>query len=373
MIDAETQKKLTQCLKSHSMTSRLLEFHKHEMVAFSSIENTDGQIQSYGSGNGEQSIHKSVFECLEHYHYRSSRPNYQTYKVKSIISQIEFNKDKILNLFNPSQMIDATEFTSLVSNQKILVPTNWIALGSEERTNKILFDHCSSSGYSFHINEACAIEHALLELIERHVYSHFLIDLFVDKENSAKKVSNEKFSEIQCIEHQYEGKILLIELNQFASVHTSLAIFYPTGNKKYIIPQVGAKSSYCKERSMLGAIAELKQILTLYSDEEKNEDLFFINKYSSNMHVSKILRLDGAEERLMPSQHQYNKKNTSAIPQNKKIIQLLNQMGYHALYRKIHEYKNGMCVVQVFIPGFEKFNLIRLGISVNTHKYGVLI
>jgi hypothetical protein len=119
---------------------------------------------------------------------------------------------------------------------------------------------------------------------------------------------------------------------------------------------------------------EMRQILFLYDDEVRREDLDVIEDVSFvNRHRPSVY--------LRPFAEAYNtcKLNGSKKPQTvsplrpcaanvNEVISNIQSDGYSPLIRIAKQFRSGAVVVQIFIAGFEKYNLVRLGSEVPIHS-----
>ncbi len=389
VVESQMRNKLDECLQELKLNKQIIEQSSDKRVTFSCLYNLEGEEVSAGSGNGLSSEVKSFAESIEHLFVYKFRSQILKKSISEIKNQIEFKNDKILNAIDKNEKIETSLFRSLLEPQKLIyVPTNYVEMGSQERDFHKLTQYFSSSGFSFHSNFIEATYHGLLELMERHIYSKFLLGYYnavsvnfevVNSGNEA--VDKWVFEHVKKMELQFNGKIILLLIISPFAVNTTLAIFYPNDNssdKKILIPQIGSKCALNFGESLVGSINELNQVLYLYSDEEKNEDQKILNKFLDDKNALNIVLLSDIKSNVNSyccfndSRLNYSKSGVAKLLKTTEdkisyLIIQLKDLGYYPLFRIINEFKNECCIVQTFIPGFEKFNLIRNGIKLEPH------
>lgn len=366
------QELLDSCLQELNAKANVLKSSSEYKVTMSQILDNSNNELAAGSGNGENSEQKSIAESIEHHCFLTSRPNYFQTNIEQVKQQKEFSKFKHIHTLDTKATIDVTEIQHLTNpSRTCLVPTNMIAFGHAQRTNSLLKEFSSSSGCSFHRSFDEAINHGLLELIERNHVSLFLLKklsgslITFEEEHSL----NQKFN---FINSSFKGKVELIKINQNSAVHTVVAIFR-SNDVRFPLPQSAHKTAWTISQAIDGALSELTQILYLYSEEEKSEDLNAIEILKNDLQHQDALWL---ENLLIVDSFHITKELYAAdneiTDQNKKekfirTVEQIQNDGFSILFQILKKFNNSCCVVQVVIPGFEKYNLIRLGTKVPTH------
>ncbi len=366
------QELLVTCLQDLNAKANVLKTSSEYKVTMSQILDSSDIELAAGSGNGENSEQKSIAESIEHYCFLNSRPNYFQTNIEQVKQQKEFCNFKHIHTFDTNATIDVTELKHLTNpSRTCLVPTNMIAFGHAQRTNLLLKEFSSSSGCSFHRSFDEAINHGLLELIERNHVSLFLL-----KKLSGSFITFEEghlvAQKINFINSSFKGTVELIKINQNSTVHTVVAIFR-TSNDQFPLPQSAHKTAWTICQAIDGALSELTQILYLYSEEEKSEDLNAIEILKNDLQHQDALWLENLllEDGFHITKELYAADNeiTDQIKKEKfvRTVEQVQNDGFSILFQILKQFNNGCCVVQVVIPGFEKYNLIRLGTKVPTH------
>lgn len=369
------RQRIQECVQELNLKTETLEQFQDGTVSFSALINDQQQEASAGSGNGALSEEKSWAECLEHAFFNPSRLSISSSSqisslksIQEIRAQTQFQKDGILKNLSGEQCLETVELKQISdSNILVSVPSEYVQIQKDKSRLPILPKTCSTSGYSFHQSPTEAISHGLFEVIERHQFSNLLI------QKSGMQISIDSLpvdilSRVKLLEQKFEGEIRLLIAEIEFDVVTSIFVFYPK-TSFFPIPQTAQKCKKTLLESIAGSLAEMEQILFLYTEEEQQEDLQVKAQMNSGLYDS-LVNLEFVRQFPQIS-FQSLLSRLESVPAVATslggIVQKIEQKKYYPVFRIIHNFSNGCCVAQVFVPGFEKFNLIRLGHIVPIH------
>lgn len=227
--------------------------------------------------------------------------------------------------------------------------------------------YSSNSGIAFGCSRHEAMLHGLNEIIERHTLSKVLMSLCGQHErrmlaSPSAEVLDQVFSSQAELRVTAEGMKILITKTIYG-VYFSMAIpKRPDG--RYPICPVGSGCSVNAYVAIERASTELLQTLELFDQSEKANDLkaYALIKRSLTLqpliHLETLRNIEYTRRRLDPPQR------TLVADQIDHIIKKASATGLRIRCRSLFTSDNECAVTQVYIPGLERFNLIRAGIPV---------
>lgn len=346
------------------------------IVATCALKDKNGVTLGEGAGKGINSKVGAMAESIEHF----ALDNYSCrdlvgFPVREIRHQQLLTMDGILaNLPDSSELIDCIEMTDAQQGRIVWLPAV-LQLPHDYLINKIkekprlsfLRRYSTNSGVAFGCSENEAVLHGLNEVIERHILSKVLMSLCGQHErlllaSPRREILDEVFARSAEIRSQAEGMKILITKTIYG-VYFCMAIpKRPDG--RYPMCPIGSGCSMDARIAIERAVTELTQSLELFDQSEMEGDLkaYALIRRSVNLHplISlEILRnIDYVFKRLDPPQR------VSVSDQIDSITAKIASTGLVVLRRAFLEFGNGCAVVQVYIPGLERFNLVRAGLPV---------
>ncbi|MEN0058354.1 MAG: YcaO-like family protein [Bdellovibrio sp.] len=355
---------LEQTLQEMQVRFESLESDESLQVSFGRLLTSDGNPLSYGSANGSLHKIKVIAECIEHACF-TKKSSTQTTTLRQIMQQKEFQTDRVLRSLDSNISTQTVSFQRWSEPQKsVQVPAIW-CMPVDKTAESLPASLYSSSGFSFGLHKDMSLQHGLLELIERHEVSHLLYALDHHLPWKVRKLEQPPLA--KELEKKFAGSLEVFEISRIFSVPTVFCIFYPDGkNSRFPLPQTSSKTAIHLETALTGAISEMTQILFLYSDEEYQEDLAITqNELLSIPHFSALF----LEELRKSSPHSFMPATSlpKDLPHLDVAVKKIEDQGYFICERTVQSFASGACVSQVFIAGFEKYNLIRLGIQTPWH------
>jgi ribosomal protein S12 methylthiotransferase accessory factor len=204
--------------------------------------------------------------------------------------------------------------------------------------------------------------HGINESIERHYTSYFFEDL-VDKKNRYQwKLFCGVNSKRDKIEKKH-GRVYTIVAQTKFSTTVALSFLVKSFKVKYLMTPMGAGCSYFSELAIQRSLDELMQCLELYTEEEYAEDKFardVLNQYSG---LKALINISSLQLEELCSEEEFIVEKQKPLSVNNQLVtitDLLEKNSYNVLYRILDDQPES-CVVQILIPGFERFHLIRSG------------
>lgn len=373
---ASVLEQINRYLSSQKFSATFATQNNESQVSNVLLKNKKNQVISEGSGKGQNHIIGALAETIEHHaleqDYMSDKELESTSK---LIQQSVTQKDFILNSLCQRQHenIKVDQFKDL-SGKKYFIPTDYInpTLNKHNELSELskkLKKYATNSGTCFSSSKEDALLHAVNEIIERHYYSYFLLELIGEKSNvlweKVKPKSSRYKHKIKRIEKTYEISLYSIACKSPYGTWVCLT-FALDSNNKYLQTQISGGASINLELAYLRSLDEIEQILSLYSDEEAKEDEFANKVLSNYPSLSPIIKISAntldkivrRKEFLLELQN--FKSKLLPAEQLAFLMNNLEKDDFKILFRQILKYNN-IGVYQIYIPGMERFNLIRGG------------
>ncbi|MNJ31984.1 YcaO-like family protein [compost metagenome] len=340
------------------------------LVATCSLYSPSGEEVSSGAGKGRYCELGAVAESLEHHFLEQcigDEP--EVISGARIHGCTHSHDDWLLKSVPASLDIPAFRLNSLHGDESIYVPAALLNPCSGyveeilETEASFLTKYSSNSGMAFGCTENEALLHAINECIERHALSVYYMS--VCKLMPALKLqipSNSFLEDAFCTDKTllaHAKKLTLFLTNEFYGAFFCIAIA-----KREIdcsLSVVGSGCSADPSVALYRAVSEQLQCSRLRRPKEKQEDLSTACMLGSSKRLSKLLTpiIDYPAETL--------NRGTSSQGMRAQIQQAtekLHEHGRSVFYRTLFNKPGLACVVQAYIPGLERFHLIRSGIPV---------
>lgn len=337
-------------------------------VAVSGLYDLDGNLVSEGAGKGPSCNLGAIAEAIEHYCLQNEkRSDFCTYSSEFLLSQASLRKDGIIrSLSGFDGYIPCVEFTEVYGEEQVAIPKILVSPEEEVPTSLcelFLNRYSTNSGSAFGCTLNEALLHGVNEVIERHVLSQVMLDsVGVSSGLTVIELSGgivEEFFPSLDFELRDVARIYYVP-NVFSSFFCLAIRDRQAG--EFLLPQLGAGCSQSFSLALSRAIFELRQVESLYAYDERLVDEQAIRI------IERSKRLEGLRLIFPPSA-----RNSNEMPplvsvdeqqperQLERVIESLKVHGHKVYYRIVREINEYSFVTQVYIPGLERFNLIRSG------------
>ena len=371
-----SEQKIRDAIFSLSLVPSVKYIDSSKSVATCTLSDGSGSKVAEGAGKGQYCQLGALAESIEHYaleHYSSH--GLVTRRINEVRGQASIKLDGILaNLPDSDAPIDCVELKDISNGSLTTVPAvmqlpdrSLVEKNTSRTETAYLSRYSTNSGIAFGCSKNEAILHGLNEVLERHMLSKILMSLCGQHDSILLRsvdptVMNEVFPEgSRFLALAISMKILITETVQ--GVYFAMAIpKQPDG--RYIVCPLGSGCSVDPRIAIERATTELHQTMALYDEDEKATDhsAFALKSYSSalrpliNLEVLRNIELSC--KRLEPP------RRLSVHEQVEFILEKVAATGFRAFKGTLLNFENGCVVAQVYVPGLERFNLIRAGIPV---------
>ena len=357
-------KRLHHHLGFHSKTKLS---RNNSLVATCHLYDSAYKEVSCGAGKGEHCELGALAESLEHYFVDKSTPS--LIESDQILQSIAPFDDWLLKSIPPDCQIPYFSLQALNSYDEIAVPAILIAPSSknideiEKTAAGFLSKYATNSGAALGCTENEALLHAINEAIERHALSMYYLSLCgLTSPPKLYQPSNSFLEETFAHDTELFRRTQKLEIyltHDFYEVPFCIAV--SRSRKKGSLSSIGSGSSINPTIAMYRAVTEQIQCEQLSGAAEKQEDLVAKKMLVHSTRLSTLLH--PCPTYPVPAFHP-PRTDLSVRGQVKRTLINLEKNNKTAFYRTLYQHPNLATVVQVFIPGLERFHLIRSGIPV---------
>lgn len=322
---------------------------------------------SSGAGKGESCDLGALAESLEHYFIETSTPN--STLSDEILKSLEPFDDWLLKSIPRGCQLPYFKLESVERYDEISVPAIILAptarnIDDIERTAAgFLTKYATNSGTALGCTENEALLHAINEAIERHALSQYY--LFLCGLATAPKLYQpsesfleETFAHDNKLFHLSKKLEILISHDFF---DLPFCVAFPRQKKTKTLCTVGSGCSISPSIAMYRAVTEFIQCEELYGPNERHEDFSTKVMLSSSTRLASLVHPSPScnVSELHPPQIELSIRG-----QIKRTLLNLKKHNKTVFYRTLYSKPELVTALQVFIPGLERFHLIRSGIPV---------
>ncbi len=346
-----------------------LEFLTPEkLVATCTLTNAVGDRVSAGAGKGQCCALGALAESIEHYLSESGK-YIETQQTLSdeLLSRTEFNDDWIINSIPSSCTLHTCELQALDDDARLPVPAILLSPGepltfqtSSNTDLAFLAKYATNSGTALGCSENEAVLHALNEAIERHALSVYYLSVCglappLNLKKPSSSFLHETFSShLSLLRHSEKLRIYLT--CDFYGTYFCIAINEQTTIDSLAV--IGSGCSVLPDVALYRAVSEQMQCELLHNDEEKEADTLAAKLLSTSSRLQTLINpvLPTAVKSFHPPRTALSLRN-----QIQQTLLNLKKNGRSAFLRTLFNEPGLACAVQIYIPGLERFHLIRSG------------
>lgn len=356
---------------------------KSETQYRAALEIQERMIRSHGKGVGLFGIASALYELLEHAVFEGGLPIVDIFTCDP--SQYEDVVPKGIDDFVLKQVLlsgssrRCLEYKRLFPHARVRFPVEIVggavAINEIKAQNKLLNEnrylyYLSTNGLGAGATEVEAVLHAILELIERDALSMFLIDVARKTPSGVKVVlSCDSYINYFLKNKDYMGGV---DIRLIPSVVGNVAIALSQVTDFRGRRQFGVGASLNKEYAIERAVLELEQEVISTGEEcvEGGRESVSLNGvYGEIFTCNSIPGSTGIE--VIEGGSSCDMHEISLIEKLETLVEALNQKGFYVysslIWRGGGQALSGSempIVVHVYIPGFERLQIIRDGFSV---------
>ncbi|MBA1202846.1 YcaO-like family protein [Pseudomonas capeferrum] len=341
------------------------------LVASCSLYDKSGVTVSSGAGKGDYCELGALAESIEHY-LTETNESYQPAECASATFQeCQFLQDDwLLKSIPIGKSLSSYELQGVDQEAKINVPAvlltpteKAVAEATSNPALAFLAKYSSNSGTAIGCTENEALLHGINEAIERHALSIYYLSLCelsppLKLYKPAASFMEENFIEHPAL-HQYSKTLDLVVTQEFYGAYFCIAVPKTTNPNR--ISVIGSGYSACSFTAVYRAVSEQLQCAKLQNSEDIETDKTISEILLSVPRLEKLLHLNPARTlEIIYPRHE----KLSVHTQIKNILISLRKNNRSVFHRTLFNEPGLACAMQIYIPGLERFHLIRSGCPV---------
>lgn len=342
------------------------------LVATAELYNEHGTLVESGAGKGPEALIGALAESLEHYAmFHANLPTCTTLGCDAIASQNEVKSDGIFtSLQRNNESLQCLHLSTLDGGAELFVPCTLlypikIKGGITSQSTRFLNRYASNSGAAFGCTKSEALLHGTLELLERHLMSRFFMavcmltapmKLYTPSATLlAQALSNNSYA-LQAAED-----LQIIIIKDKPDVYLAIALPRSGPGNRHI-SAIGSGCSLDIYTAIQRAVTEQFQSATLYDAKEEIADRKTLDVLCQSEKLKQLIDFAPVKDL---------KLDTLPISEDQIILPVREQLtflqksqsdiGKTIFYRTVMHYSGSSVVTQAYIPGLERFNIIRNG------------
>ncbi|MDR8384316.1 YcaO-like family protein [Pseudomonas sp. JL2] len=344
------------------------------LVATAELFDSDNHFIESGAGKGPDALIGALAETIEH---ASSflAPNHEStwHSTDSIASQKAAKYDGFFTRLPYSdEPIDCFTLTSLDKKEHLIAPSALLCPAAARSnsndtrsTMQFLARYSSNSGIAFGCTENEALLHGIQEIIERHVLSLFFMaicgigpkmDLY---KPSTSLLNKALLNDPSALEPA--NKLQIIIIKDVLSVYFAVA-FPKAGPGDQPLSPIGSGCSMDICTAIQRAVTEQFQSESLYDVFEDSMDRKTVKLLSHSKTLKNLIDLAPVRSLNLPElecpPHNSNETVPAQLDTLHKAVSASDKKIFH---RTVVRFPNNSIVTQAYIPGLERFNIIRNG------------
>lgn len=334
-----------------------------------------GELVAEGAGKGNSCEVGALAEAFEHYSLRDDGSvDIVQVTASQIAEQIPVQRDGILkSLGRFDECIEGVKFQSLVGEECLIIPQMLVCPCDSPPTSAcetFLERYSTNSGAALGCSLDEAILHGLNEVVERHILSLVMLNsIGSGGEIDIFEISQTRISELlDVVDVVLIGNIRVYFVDMLLGGFFCVAV---RGEEKheFSLPQIGSGFSQSFLLAFSRAVHELIQAETLYGYEERCVDEQAIRVISCSKRLGALRTLQISSSKVVDyTPELYGRFSHRPDKQVESALASLQLAGFNCYFRVLSKLGGSVVVVQVYIPGMERFNLIRSGKWVAPHS-----
>lgn len=345
-----------------------------KLVATAELFDDNDNLVESGAGKGPDSLIGALAESIEH--FSTFQPLADApigYRSDKIATQKAVTDDGIFTSLPPTEKsIECFRLTSLNNNEELLAPC--VLLRPETTQNihedsnsalRFLSRYSSNSGIAFGCTENEALLHGAHETIERHILSLFYMT--VCGLGPTIKLYTPSATLLQTALRSHPAalasanRLQVIIIKDVLSVYFAVA-FPKAGPGAHHLSPIGSGCSLEIHTAIQRAVTEQFQSEDLYDAFEESIDRKTFDLLSTSRHLKHLIVFAPLTRATLPTiETPAHIDSLTVSEQLEKLQKNLSNKRMEIFRRTVARFSGNSIVTQIYIPGLERFNIIRNG------------
>ncbi|KAB0495143.1 YcaO-like family protein [Pseudomonas vancouverensis] len=361
----------------HSLNLSAVTHHADtgKLVATAQLFDANNNLIESGAGKGPDSLIGALAESIEHFStFQLNENDLSTQHCDFITTQKAAEHDGFLRSlpYENKPTIECLKLTTFDGMEELFIPAILLcprmaneSLNKATEGTRFLSRYSSNSGIAFGCTKAEALLHGTHEIIERHLLSRFFmavceigpaIQLYTpSKMLLAKALQDNPYALTQA------EKLQIIIIKDIMNVYFSVAL-PKAGAGNFHISPIGSGCSLDIYIAIQRAVTEQFQVDALYDDAQHALDRRTLDLLASSEKLKHLIDFSPIINKHFPVIDTPLKKLSESVTQQLDLIENhARASGKRIFHRCVAQYPGNGIVCQSYIPGLERFNLIRNG------------
>ncbi|WP_260963109.1 YcaO-like family protein [Pseudomonas citri] len=345
-----------------------------KLVATAELFDGNNNLIESGAGKGPDSLIGALAESIEHFGtFQSLADSPIRCRSDKIATQKAVTEDGIFtSLPHTEKLIECFRLTSLNNDEALFAPC---ALLCPETTQSIHEDpnsalhflsrYSSNSGIAFGCTENEALLHGTHEAIERHILSLFYmtvcglgpaIELYIPSTALLETALRNNPSALASA-----SGLRVAVIKDVLSVYFAVA-FPKEGPGPHHLSPIGSGCSLEIQTAIQRAVTEQFQSEDLYDDAEEFIDRKTFDLLSQSKSLKHLIDFTPITKATLPIIDTPVHTDSATVSTQLETLQnSLSNTGMKIFHRTIARFSSNSIITQTYIPGLERFNIIRSG------------
>ncbi|MCW1244143.1 YcaO-like family protein [Pseudomonas sp. SAICEU22] len=345
-----------------------------KLVATAELFDDNDNLVESGAGKGPDSLIGALAESIEHFStFQPLTDAPIRYRSDKIATQKAVAEDGIFtSLPLTENLIECFRLTSLNDTEELFAPC--ILLCPETTQNihedsnsalRFLSRYSSNSGIAFGCTENEALLHGIHETIERHILSLFYMAVCGLGPAIELYTPSTALLETALTSHPAAltsaDRLQVIIIKDVLSVYFAVA-FPKAGPGAHHLSPIGSGCSLEIHTAIQRAVTEQFQSEDLYGAAEESIDRETFDLLSKSRHLKNLIDFAPIIKTTLPiinaPAHIDPMTVSAQLEELQKNLSIKKMKIFH---RTVARFSNNSIVTQIYIPGLERFNIIRNG------------
>ncbi|MBV6822922.1 YcaO-like family protein [Pseudomonas sp. PD9R] len=346
----------------------------NELVATAKLFDNNHKLIESGAGKGPNSLIGALAESIEHFStFHFNTDDFITQPCGFIASQKDAEHDGFLtSLRNSSEPITCLRLTTLDQAKELFVPNILLcprmeidSLSSANAGMQFLSRYSSNSGIAFGCTKAEALLHGTNEVIERHILSCFFMAV-CEIGPAMKLYTPTKSLLTKALQNNgyalsLANKLQIIIIKDVMNVYFAVAL-PKSGPGYHHLSPIGSGCSLDICTAIQRAVTEQFQVNELYDDAQEAIDRKTLDFLENSKTLKSLIDFNSVKNLTLTTLDSPLEHFAKSVPTQLDSLEYsLLTIGKTLYYRVITQYADDGIVCQSYVPGLERFNLIRNG------------
>ncbi|WP_458132059.1 YcaO-like family protein [Pseudomonas sp. R3-41] len=345
-----------------------------KLVATAELFDGNDNLVESGAGKGPDSLIGALAESIEHFStFQPLADAPIRYRSDKIATQKAVTDDGIFtSLPHTERLIECFRLTSLNNNEELFAPC--VLLCPETTQNihedsnsalRFLSRYSSNSGIAFGCTENEALLHGAHETIERHILS--LLYMTVCGLGPAMKLYTPSAALLQTALRSHPAALASVNKLQVIIIKDVLSVYFAVAFPKagpggHHLSPIGSGCSLEIHTAIQRAVTEQFQSEELYDATEESIDRETFDLLSKSRHLKHLIDFAPLIRATLPTiDSPAHIDSPTVSEQLEKLQKNLSSKRMKIFHRTVARFSGNSIVTQIYIPGLERFNIIRNG------------